>query len=392
MERKGGYVMQPIHILHLVRPAEGGILQHVRHLLHAFSPFCRITVACPSESRLYREAPEGIGRMALPLCDGWDPRRDLAASLRLKAWMEKHPVDILHMHGAKAAAVGRVAARLMKKRPRLVYTLHNFVEPKRTWQKKIYLGLERWLLPDTDCLITVSHVLADVYKRQLNGASEKMRTIYNGTVFRKDLLSRAEAHKFMGLPEDRFVIGTISRLIPEKGIRELLLAFAKVCRSEDSLMLAIIGEGPDRPRLERMVREIALEGRVRFLGHIPDAARLIQGFDLCVIPSLREGFGFVAVEAMMAGVPLIATNAGGLAEVVRHGETGLLVEPGNPDKLAEAMKGLYRDPQTRQRLGYKGRAYAAAHFTLSRMIEETWDVYRFCLQERGLFDASRISQ
>jgi glycosyltransferase involved in cell wall biosynthesis len=383
--------MHSIHILHLVRPAEGGMLQHVQHLLRGSSASFQVSVACPPDSRLFREAPEGVRRVGIPIYDGWAPYHDLLASFRLKEWMENNPVDILHMHGAKAGLVGRLAARMMKKTPRLVYTIHNFIEPKNRWRKRVYQGLEQWLLRDTDCLITVSHALAKHCGSRLDVSEEKIRIIHNGVALPREPFTVTDARKFLGVASDRFVIGTISRLIYEKGVSFLLDAFHTLLRCGYDMDLVIIGDGPERDKLERMAARIDTKGRIRFLGHVPDAVRFLRGFDLCVIPSLQEGFGLVAAESMLAGVPLIATFVGGLEEVVQDGETGLLVQPGDACALAKAVERMYMDPPLKRQLAMKGKEYATAYFTVSKMLQETLEVYRACMKERGAFDEEKVS-
>lgn len=180
----------------------------------------------------------------------------------------------------------------------------------------------------------------------------------------------------LGLGPDDVAIGMASRLIPGKGHASLLEAFARAAREAPNLRLLIAGDGPLREELAAAAR--AHGPAVVMLGFVADVRPLMSACDALAFPTqpeLSEGFGLAALEAMAAGRPVVATDVGSLPEVVVAGETGFVVEPGDPDKLAEALVALAGDPGLRARMGECGRLRARSTFSLELMVERTMAVY-----------------
>jgi glycosyltransferase involved in cell wall biosynthesis len=323
---------------------------------------------------------------------------DLDAGLvaRLRGWLRDHPADLIHLHllhatlyGAlatrgRSAAGSRPAAARARHAP-LVATRHG-CEPYR---RLPWFGLLARLL-DRSCerVIVPSRHLAAFTARWDGTPREKLRVIPHG--IRVDLFARAAAdaarrtrrRAAWGFPADACVIGCVARLHPSKDHPTLLRAFARLQRDVPTARLVLVGDGPLRARLERCAREWLGDGvaGVRFAGNEPDAAGAHAGLDIAVLATRREGFGLAALEAMAAGRPLIATRAGALPELVRDGETGLLVPPGDSGALTEALLHLTRDPARRARLGARAAAAARA-YTLERMVAATAALYAEVLDQ-----------
>jgi glycosyltransferase involved in cell wall biosynthesis len=170
-----------------------------------------------------------------------------------------------------------------------------------------------------------------------------------------------------------FVVGTAGRLETVKGLEDFLRAAARLDR--DDIRFMIVGDGPDRGRLERIARESGVEDRIEFCGYSPNLAGELATMDVFVMPSLTEGFGLVAAEAMALEKPVVASDVGGLAEVVEDGLTGILVPPGDPKALASAIGRLLDDSAARRSMGEAGRRRVLEHFAAKRMVEEHLSVY-----------------
>jgi phosphatidylinositol alpha-1,6-mannosyltransferase len=182
--------------------------------------------------------------------------------------------------------------------------------------------------------------------------------------------------------DGRLVVLTVARLVPEhayKGVDTLLAAWPLVLRSVPEAQLVVVGDGPDRPRLEREAARLSLDGRVRFAGRLDDRA-LAEAYTQAAVFALPartrvgreaagEGFGLVFLEAAAAGLPVVAGNGGAIPEVVRDGETGLLVDPDSPEEVAAAIVRLLRDPGLGRRLGEAGRRLAREEFSYERFRE-----------------------
>lgn len=179
---------------------------------------------------------------------------------------------------------------------------------------------------------------------------------------------RAEARARLGLPANAFVISSLARLVPDKGISDLIEAVIRVTDPGSDLVVVIAGDGPERAKLEHLAA-IRLGSRAVFLGRVADTSDVYAAADIFVLPSHMEGFGLVFVEAAFHGVPSIATRVGGIPDAIADGITGLLVPPGDPDVLASAIQRLRGDPEMRQRLGAAAQARAHRDFTEARMAE-----------------------
>lgn len=194
---------------------------------------------------------------------------------------------------------------------------------------------------------------------------ERIVVIYNGV----DLRPYPDVQRKMAHWTKRFVVGTVARLEPEKGIAFLLHAFQKLLLLVPHARLMVVGDGTERRRLEWLAKRLAIDRQVQWVGfqqHIPE---WIQSFDCFVLPSVRrESFGIVLLEAMAATCPVIASNLGGIPEIVANNRTGILVEPGDAELLMQAMLFIYRHPDIALRLGLAGRARVEEHFTRDRML------------------------
>lgn len=263
-----------------------------------------------------------------------------------------------------------VAARRARA-PRLVLAVHN--EPNlgsglralvRDWRGRLAARL-------CDARVSVS---ADCAAKVRRACGLPVAAILNGAAPRADADDPAVLRRELGASEDSFLIGAIGSLERRKGFRTLLEAFRIAAADRPSLRLALIG-GPAEPdeeaELRRLAADPALGGRARLAGPRPRAWRYAAAFDVCVVPSLeRESFGLAALDAMLAGRPVVASRVGGLPEVVADGETGVLAPPGDAAELARVLAALVDSPEKRRRLGEAGRRRAREAFSAERMARE----------------------
>jgi glycosyltransferase involved in cell wall biosynthesis len=250
-----------------------------------------------------------------------------------------------------------IAARLARRHT--VVTL-NLVIPKRArWREHV----SSWALRQPDTAICVSESVATY--AHLKGARTSL------IVYGLDEPQLApEPRVALGLSSDSFIVGGIGRLHDQKGWDVLCRAAALVREALPEVEFSVIGDGPE---WESLTRSSSCDG-VRFLGYREQASSFLRAFDVFVVPSRYEAFGFVALEAMYAGVPVIASDIGGLPEVVA--DCGTLVPPDRPDLLASAIIDLARDPIVRSMNLEKAAKRARSLFTLERMARETAQVYR----------------
>jgi glycosyltransferase involved in cell wall biosynthesis len=213
-------------------------------------------------------------------------------------------------------------------------------------------------------------------------ADEATRT-HAGDAHRRERLALE-----LGLPRDARIAGVIAQLIPRKGHRVLLDALARVLTRHPQWHVAFFGRGPLETALRREIGRRGLAGRVHLAGFRADVRELLPGLDLVLHPALREGLGLAVLEAMAAGVPVAASRAGGLVDVIEHGASGLLVAPGDSRAWADALEQLLLDPAACSRLGSAGRQRIAERFTAQRMVLDNLAVYRAVLSSSAAGSAS----
>lgn len=314
------------------------------------------------------------------------PLRDAAATAHLVRLIRETRPHILHTHMAKAGAAGRLAALASgKDRPPVIlhtfhgHVLRHYFDPVRNATFRL---LERWLARTTTALVAVSPQVRDELVELKVAPPEKFVVIRLGI----ELPERIGAHdgrldqrRMLGIPPDRFVVGWIGRMTGVKRTDDVLRVFRQVRESGVDACLCLVGDGPDRPALERRAKELGIMRHTLFLGFQRDVAPFYAAFDALLLPSISEGTPVSAIEALAAGRPVVATRVGGVPDVVRDGEDGLLAEAGAIDDLAERLIRLARDPALRERMGAAGREHVVGRYGVDRLVDETDALYRSLL-------------
>jgi glycosyltransferase involved in cell wall biosynthesis len=370
------------HVLQVLRPMQGGMRRHVLDLIAGLlDEGHQVTIAGPKNLSLTRDLSAQVLALEIELVDGLNPLADWKAVRQLLTVLRRDRYDLVHLHGAKAGYIGRMALKLANPRPPVIYTVHNQVLPQGGMIKRVMNVLERRLAADTDRVITVSNNLQQEVCRTHGIDAARAVTIHNG-VDAPPPLSRRYARTVLGCEfEGAFVIGAIGRMVPEKGFDTLIDAFTQLLGRGVEAELVLIGDGPYLSDYQKQAGKIGLSS-IRFVGEVPNAARLLPGFDLLAQPSHAEGLGLVPIEAMIAGCPVVASEVGGLPEVVVHGETGLLVPPRDAAALADALQALIQNSDLRERLARTAKQRAEALFSREGMIEATLREYKAVLASR----------
>jgi glycosyltransferase involved in cell wall biosynthesis len=296
------------------------------------------------------------------------PAADLSAVHALRRVLRTRRPDVLHTHTSKAGTTGRVAAVLAgAARPRaVVHTYHGHVlsgyfDPVR---ERVYRVIERVLAHATDRLIAVSNEVRDDLVRFHVAPRGKFAVVpYGFDLDRR--LTHASRQELGG----RFVIGWAGRMTAIKRPLDLVRTAARV----DGCVLVLAGDGELRGETETLARELGVDAR--FLGYVEDIAQWYASFDAFLLTSQNEGAPVVAIEAQAAGVPVVATDAGGTRTVVDDGETGFVVPIGDVSGLAARLTRLRDDPELRGRLGETGARRMREKFSTDRMVADVEQVY-----------------
>ena len=307
------------------------------------------------------------------------PARDLAALVKLVSLFRRLRPDIVHTHTAKAGTLGRLAARIAGV-PVTIHTFHGHVldgyfSPAVT---RVFVGMERMLARATDRLVTVSPRLRTELLAMSIGRPEQVEVIPLGLDLERFRRARPGVpilRPSLGLGSEVPLLGIVGRLVPIKDHPTLFQAMALLRTSNPPVHLAVVGDGEERARLEELAGRLKLGQRIHFLGWRTDLETILTEVDVVICASKNEGTPVALIEAMAAGVPVLSTDVGGVADLVAHGETGWLVRPGDPPSLAEAIRHLLGDEVLRARLAAAGRAVALDRHGVEGLIRRVEALY-----------------
>ncbi len=370
----------PIGVLQVVLSLDpGGTERLVVELSKRLEGRCRTLVCCLDRKGAWAAelAEHGIPVVALGRRPGFRP----ALGLRIAALARRHGARVLHCHHYSPFVYGTIAT-LARPSLSLAFTEHGRLSdappsPRRRLANRV-LGQVRGRFFAVSADLS-RHLVAEGFP------PDRLEVVRNGIPLgrKPDGPDYERARFLLGVPRHKFLIGTAARLDPVKDLGTLLGALAILRRVVPDAELAVIGEGPERERLEAVARAAGVERAVRFLGYRADARLLLPGLDAYANASTHEGVSLTVLEAMAAALPVVATHVGGTPEVVVHGETGLLVPPRSPYLLALALHALGADPDRAHEMGLRGRLRAEKRFDILRMVEEYHEVYRGLAERPG---------
>lgn len=294
--------------------------------------------------------------------------------------------DVVHTHQTGAALYLGPAARMLAPRVPVVHTIHgNHFRQAGGWRPALRVRLlTREAAKWTDRFCCVSDEIAAAAGRWWTVPRRKLDVVPNGIAvdLPADLPSPAAVRESLEIPPDAAVVGTVGRLAEVKRQDILIRALGLLRAAHPTVRLLVVGDGPERTKLEVLAAELALTDRVRFAGYQPRPEQYLRAMDVFSLTSRSEGFPVSLLEAWRAGAAVAATAVGGIPAVVADGVDGLLFPPGDPAAAAAALGRLLADPGLRQRLAAAGRAALAERYSLDRMAAEYERRYRDLLATR----------
>jgi len=299
---------------------------------------------------------------------------DLGAILRLARAMRKNRCSLAHFHDAHAVSIGSSAASLAKVPMRIISRRVDFpVKSRKKYVRNI------------DAVIAISEEVRKVLIK--GGVPDRLiEVVPSGIDFApfRDVRERDFLRREFGFGPNAYLVGIVAQLEDHKGHRDLIEA-AQILKSRSpEIKIVVVGEGSLRLALDKQAHDLSVEDMVYFLGFREDVPRILASLDLFVLSSRMEGLGTSLMDAMAGRLPVVATRAGGIPEVVVDGETGILVPPQDPQALARAILSLYDDREEAARLARRGCEIVHEKFSAESMASQIIDIYERLASAKGI--------
>lgn len=296
----------------------------------------------------------------------------------LRRYFDKKRFDIIHTHKYKDTILAAPVAHWSGV-SHVVRTVHGLTEPfsgVNAWKMAFYESVERRV--HQQYVSTLLAVSSEIECRLRQTGATDVVCIRNGIELNAmpNRSMRSATRKAFGVTDDVCLIGSVGRLTPVKGFPHLIKAVQILTEQGLCVKLLLIGDGTLNEELRRLAQDLGVAERVVMVGHREDTPELLQAMDMFVLPSLHEGIPMALLEAMAAGLPVIATRVGGIPEVIIDHVSGILVEPGDPSGLALVCRRLMNDAASAERLGQAARARVEERFSSGAMAAEVANVYR----------------
>ncbi len=312
---------------------------------------------------------------------------DLKAYGKFKKTVETLKPDVVFLVSSKAGFIGSLAVKSINKKLgadkkiKVIYRIGgwSFNDPLPWWKKKLFIILEKISAGWKDIIIVNNQHDLDQAKNYKIRPKKEIHIIPNGLdVYKMDFLPKDEARlrlfekisKQLGkIFQVKTIVGTIANFYQTKGLTYLIDA-AEHFKNNDSLVFFIVGDGPERSNLEKMITEKGLNKKVILLGQIPDAFRYLPAFDIFVLPSIKEGFPWALIEAMAAKLPVISTAVGAVPEIIENEKNGYIIGPANSILIAAKIKELLADEFRRQEMAIQAHQTILLKYGLDKMVRQ----------------------
>jgi glycosyltransferase involved in cell wall biosynthesis len=376
--------MGRINLLHIYQNSQvGGIQQQILSLIRSYDrELVNPMFCCLGPKKEIGREIEGLGVESHALARIKYNRFSPGIVFDLYRLMKQKDIHVLRTHKYHANQYGRLAAWLAGV-PVVIASVHGNYRKDKRLNRRIVNML---LAGVTDRIVAVSDAIEDDIKRYDKINPGKLLVFRNGVDTRIFDPGRefTDIRSALPLRENEIVIGFIGRLVVNKGLLYLMEALSLLKKDYKNLRLMIIGEGSLRGELEDRAKELQLEDRISFLGERRDIPEALYSIDIFAIPSIAEGLPNALLEAMSMARPIVATEVGGIPEVIKNRESGLLVKPKDPGGLAEAIKTLITDSRAADEMGRNARDFVESNYSITANARRWEELYRALLTEKSV--------
>lgn len=360
-------------------PIHGGAERHMLQLAtHLPKNKYSIELACSNYKQLNSWCKEwttaGFKVHRVKVAHKHDPR----TLFQLKKILKSTDPDLLHLHLWNPGGCRYAFSAVDKRSTKLISTEHDPFPIS-----KLKKGIKKKALKKTDHTITVSDTNKKLMLKLYPEVKGKISTVHNGIdldQFDKSIITFSTQakdkvrEKIFKAAHDDFIILTIAELHPRKGLSYLIEAFKKIQEQKTKTKLVIVGKGPQKAKLEKLIKKLELSDSVILAGHQDEIPQILKSADLFVLPSVKEAFGLVLLEAMAAQLPIIATEVGGIPEIIQNHKSGELVPPQDYEALADKILAVMSNNALMQKLAYMGH-HRVKTFDITEMVRKTENIY-----------------
>ena len=339
------------------------------------------------KNELKKEAENnGVKFVIIPELVYWiAPLKEIISFCKIFMLIKKERFDIVHTHTSKAGILGRLAAKLAGV-PIIIHAPHGhiFYGYYNSFLTGIFIIVEKIAAEFTDKIITLTEKGVEEHVKFGIAPENKFIAIHSGIradKFFSEPVDINNKRNQLGIPQNSLLIGTAGRLVPIKGHKYLMQAMSQINKKLNVILL-VIGDGYLRENLEQQAKQSGISNRIKFLGFRNDIAEILSILDIFILPSINEGMGRTLVEAMFLSKPIIATNVGGIPDLVKNDKSGILVPPKDPTAIANAIQQLLENKTLAKEMGKTGREIVKNEFTEKTMVEKIDKLYNDLLKEK----------
>lgn len=365
----------PVSVCQLVHGLPiGGAEVLVDRLIRQLRARFRFIVVCLDQ---VGELGERLAAESIPVvCLKRRPGFDWRCVQALHRLLESERIDVVHAHQYTPFAYG-IATRIFGRRPPVLFTEHGrFFPDYPNWKRKAFNSLLR---RRSDRFVAVGHAVREALVNNEGLPRTRIQVVYNGIDLSRsqsEPCSPCQVRESLGIAKDAIVVLTVARLDPIKDHRTALAAIARAVRQIPQLRYLIVGDGPQRESIEREITSLGLRDTVSMLGTRRDVNAMLSASDIFLLTSVSEGIPVTILEAMAAGVPVVATEVGGVPELVDDGVTGFLAPASDSAALADSIVRLCASAELRRSVAERARQRVASDFSQSTMIDEYARLYQ----------------
>lgn len=298
---------------------------------------------------------------------------DLKVIAKLTNLIHKREIDVIHSHHLGPLMYAWLSTRFTRTKT-IVHTEHSYDYLETNAKLNRYA---RFFFQKPAKLVGVTEDVTNYIRNHFKMADSKLITIHNGIDLSKfsQGIERDKTRAELNIDKTSFVVGTVGRLEPIKNYETLITAFGMLVKSVPNSILVFVGEGSVRNRLESLVNDLDLTGKVIFFGLRRDIPNILKSMDVFVLPSHSEGLSIALLEAMSAKIPVVASGVGGNVNIITNGTNGILFEPKRPDQLSDALCRLWKDADLRKKYSENAFNVVKERYSLEKMIEAYQNLY-----------------